>query len=311
MSFLQIASWNIEHLSGHPRRERRQSAFALADHIEMAGIDILVLQEVYVTPFDEEVRLREGQPPIPNRATSERRNSDLDMVCYLLEEHLEKPWSYRIIPNRSDGDKSQLCAVMWDTTRVDLDTMLALPVSHEEDGDTLWDRKPHVCSFTSDIKVWRRTEDGEWSIVEEKRRLSVVPIHMKSNYGGVTENRRKRGKEAIALCQALADIREQIDPTLILIGDTNILNNAEPAIETFVANGFIDLNNNDGATYWSPQYSEAPFDRAFVASKRRELRYTRQYILRSSDLQAHDRLLSDHYMIKISVKDYVDEMDPR
>jgi hypothetical protein len=47
MSFLQIGSWNIEHLSN--RRENPQSAYALADHIEMAGIEILALQEVYVT----------------------------------------------------------------------------------------------------------------------------------------------------------------------------------------------------------------------------------------------------------------------
>lgn len=60
MSFLQIASWNIKHLSGHPRAERRQSAYALADHIEMAGIDLIALQEVYVTAADEEVRLFEN-----------------------------------------------------------------------------------------------------------------------------------------------------------------------------------------------------------------------------------------------------------
>lgn len=313
MSFLQIGCWNVEHLSGHPRKERRQSAFALADHIEMAGIDILVLQEVYVTPNDEEVTLAENQPTIPNKATSNRRNGDLDVVCYLLEEHLDREWKYRIIPNRTSGDKSQLCAVMWDTTRVDLEDMQPLAVSHIEDGDNLWDRKPHVCTFTSDINVWRKDENGEWEVVEEGRRLSIVPIHMKSNYGGVTENRRKRAKEAVTLCKKLKEGREggTIDPTLIVIGDTNILSNTEAAIETFVDSGFIDLNNNDGATYWSSQYGEAPFDRAFVAKDRRELQYTRQYIMRSSDLQAHDRLLSDHYMIKLSVKDYVDDMDPR
>ncbi len=106
-------------------------------------------------------------------------------------------------------------------------------------------------------------------------------------------------------------MRNEIDPTLVLIGDTNILNNAEPAIEAFINDGFLDLNNNDSATYWSAQYKEAPFDRAFVAVNRPEFRYTRQYVLRSSDLTAHDRFLSDHYMIKISIKDYVDDADPR
>jgi hypothetical protein len=160
------------------------------------------------------------------------------------------------------------------------------------------------------LEAWRRV-DGAWQRIEERRHLSLVPVHMKSNYDGVRKNRRVRGKEATALCDALDRIRGEFDPSLILIGDTNILNNEEPAIEILVARGFVDLNNNDSATYWSSQYNEAPFDRAFVAVERPEFRYTRQYVMRSSDLKAHDRFLSDHYMIKISVKDYVDDADPR
>lgn len=311
MSYLQVASWNIEHLGGSPRAQRRQSAFALADHIEMAGIDVIALQEVYVTPTDDEVRLADGQPIIESRAKSDRRNGDLDVVCYLLEEHLDDPWAYYVVPNRHSGDRSQLCAVMWNTKRLDLADVQPLDVSHEDDGDHLWDRKPHLLSFTSQIRVWRRPEGGDWQETDERRRLSLIPLHMKSNYGGVTKNRRVRHKEAVTLCDALRALYQEIDPSIVLIGDTNILSNTEPAIETFVENGFIDLNNNDSATYWSPQYNEAPFDRAFVAPNRPEFKYSRQYVLRSSDLQAHDRFLSDHYMIKISVKDYVDDEDPR
>jgi hypothetical protein len=134
---------------------------------------------------------------------------------------------------------------------------------------------------------------------------------MKSNYGGVTRNRQVRALEAETLCDAIDAIRDEIDPTLMLLGDTNILRNDEPAIETFVNRGFIDLNNNDGSTYWSKDFGESPFDRIFVANDRPEFKFSRQYILRSSDLQQHDRLLSDHYMIKVSVKDYVDDADPR
>lgn len=311
MSFLQIASWNIEHLSGSPRAQRKQSAFALADHIEMSGIDLIALQEVYITPEGEEVRLSEQQPIIESRAIETKRNSDLDIVCYLLEEHLDDPWKYIILPNRLAGDKSQLCAVMWNTKRLNLENVRPLDVLHEDMGNKLWDRKPHLLSFTSEIEVWRRAADGEWSRLTEKRGLSLVPIHMKSNYGGVTQNRIVRAKEASTLCSAIDAVRGDIDPTIILIGDTNILNNAEPAIETFIQKGFIDLNNMDGSTYWSTQFKEAPFDRAFIAANRPEFRYTRQYILRSSDLTAHDRFLSDHYMIKISIKDYIDDIDPR
>lgn len=311
MSFLQIASWNIEHLSGQPRESRRQSAYALADHIEMAGIDLIALQEIYLTPEAEEVRMFDGQPVIPSHAHSERRNSDLDVVCYLLEEHLDDPWKYVILPNRSSGDRSQLCAVMWNTKRLDLGNVQVLTVTHKAGSLSLWDRKPHLLSFTSSIEVWRRKEDGQWEKRPERRTLSIVPLHMKSNYGGVTQNRKVRQLEAETLCDALDAIKATVDPSLILLGDTNILRNDEPAIEVFVARGFIDLNNNDGTTYWSKDFGESPFDRIFVAPDRPEFKYSRQYVLRSSDLQQHDRFLSDHYMIKFSVKDYVDDADPR
>ncbi|SDG28707.1 hypothetical protein SAMN04487996_11745 [Dyadobacter soli] len=312
MSFLQIASWNIEHLSGQPRAKRKQSAYALADHIEMAGIDLLVLQEIYVTALDEEVRLSDSQPVIVSRAhTGSRRNSDLDVVCYLLEEHLDVPWNYFILPNRQAGDGSQLCAVLWNTQRLTIGEIKPLDVKHTDGDYRLWDRKPHLIHFKTEIEVWRRSENGEWTKQTENRTISVIPLHMKSNYGGVTINRIVRAKEAETLCEAIDRIRDSIDPSLILLGDTNILRNDEPAIETFVTRGFVDLNNNDAATYWSKDYNEAPFDRIFVPRGRPEFKYSRQYVLRSSDLTSHDRFLSDHYMIKISVKDYVDDADPR
>lgn len=311
MSFLQIASWNIEHLSGQPRAARKQSAYALADHIEMAGIDLLALQEIYVTPPEEQVRLFPNQPIIPSHAESERRNSDLDIVCHLLEEHLDDTqWRYMILPNRTAGDQSQLCATLWNAKRLSLASVLALDVQHKVDGLSLWDRKPHLLSFTSSIRVWRRSaETGEWEQRNETRSLAVVPLHMKSNYGGVTKNREVRALEAKTLCDALQAIDH--DPSLMMLGDTNILKNDEPALVEFVNRGYVDLNNNDGRTYWSKDFPEAPFDRIFLAPDRPEFRYSRQYILRSSDLEGHDRFLSDHYMIKVSVKDYVDDADPR
>lgn len=312
MSFLQIASWNIEHLRGSARQDRPQSAYALADHIEMAGIDLIALQELYVTDPNEEVRIADNQPPVPSAATGPRRNSALDLVCYLLEEHLDVRWTYTILPNRAAGDRSQLCGVLWNRDRLTLGgDPLPLNVQHRDDGDSLWDRTPHVLQFSSDIRVWRRNNAGQWTQTDERRTLSIVPLHMKSNYGGVTKNRRVRAKEAVTLCEALEGVRPNIDPSLVLLGDTNILRNDEEAIETFIDNGLIDLNNHDSATYWSRDYGESPFDRIFVAAGRPEFRYTRQYVLRSSDLEQHDRFLSDHYMIKASIKDYLDDADPR
>jgi len=311
MSFLQIASWNIEHLSGHSRADRRQSVYALVDHIEMAGIDVIALQEVYVTDSDEEVRLFEGQPIIESRAESERRNGDLDRVCYLLEEHKAGTWKYLILPNRSSGDKSQLCALLWNTEQLERTGLKKLDVEYEIGGDKLWDRTPHAVTFTSALNVWKKDAVGEWKQIEENKSLTIVPIHMKSNYGGGTVASRKRSKEATTLINALKAASDELDPSLILIGDTNVLKFDEPAIETFVTNGFIDLNNTDSSTYWSRDYGDSPFDRIFVAAGREEFKYSRQYVLRSADLVLHDRYLSDHYMIKMSVKMYLDDSDPR
>ncbi len=295
MSFLQIASWNIEHLSGNSRAQKAQSAYALAEHIEMAGIDIIALQEIYVTHTQD----------------GERRNAELDRVAELLEEHLRVPWEYKIFPNRNDGDKSQLCCLLWNAARVEKTGEMKIGVSHEDNGDKLWDRTPHAVKFTMLMDVWIK-KDGEWHQEEQAKSLVVIPLHMKSNYGGPTKTKRIRNKEAKTLCANLQAIRDTLDDeSLILIGDTNCLNADEPAIATYVDHGLVDLNNNDGTTYWSSTYGESPFDRALVADGRPEFRYTRQYVMRSSDLEQHDRFLSDHYMIKISVKTYLDDADPR
>ena len=149
-------------------------------------------------------------------------------MCYLLEEHSDAPWKYVILPNRSSGNRSQLCGVMWNTTRLALDDNIrALDVSHSVNGFSLWDRKPHLLSFKSSITAWRRNEAGEWERVTENRGLSIVPLHMKSNYGGVTQNRQVRAKEAETLCNALQAIDGTFDPSLIMLGDTNILRNDE------------------------------------------------------------------------------------
>ena len=311
MSFLQIASWNVEHLSGNKRGPNNQSAYALADHVEMAGVDIVALQEIYLTDVDEEVRLFENQPAIPSRAQTERRNRDLDIVCYLLEEHLGDPWKYLILPNRSETDKSQLCAVIWNANRVRETGVHALNVDFEVGGHQLWDRAPHAIKFTTTIQVWTRGSDGTSVQEDQDRSIALVPIHMKSNFGGGSINPRKRAKEAKTLCEQLSWVAENVDPSVIVIGDTNIKKNTEEAIDHFIEAGYIDLNSTDRSTYWSHRFGHSPFDRAFVADGRDEFKYTRQYILQSADLDAHDRELSDHYMIKISVKSYVDDADPR
>jgi hypothetical protein len=166
-----------------------------------------------------------------------------------------------------------------------------LQVSHSDSGDSLWDRAPHLFEFVSQISVWRRNEAGEWAEVGETRRLAMVPLHMKANVCGETLGRRRREKEARTLCQALADLGASLEESLILIGDTNILSSAEPAVELLFVAGFIDLNNHDAPTFGNYMSKGAPFDRTFVRKDRREFKYSRQYVLHSTDVGAHDKLL--------------------
>lgn len=292
MSFLQIGSWNIEHLSA--RQSNRQSAYALADHIEMAGLQILVLQEVYVT-YEE---------------NGERRNEDIDLVVELLEEHLGTTWEYEIYPNRQAGDKSQLCGVLWDASRINKTAVKKIDVPHSIDGYATWDRAPHAVRFTVGVDRWRKDSNDEWVQQRENSSLILIPLHMKSNFGGESRARRVREREAKSLVARLDDVISELeDDSLILIGDTNCLDRNEPALDIITQYGLRDLNAADTATY--PGYGGAPFDRAFVAEDRREFRYSRQYVLQSSNAAEHDRFLSDHYMIKLSVKIYVDDADPR
>lgn len=296
MSFLQIGSLNIEHLSGANRKQQAQTAYAISEHIEMAGIDILALQEVYVTRID---------------GNGARKNKELDRICELLEEHLHNKWKYKIYPKRNEKRKNQLCALLWNTSRVKKTGEMRIGVEYEVDGDNLWDRSPYAVKFSMLIDIWEK-QDGKWEKKSDQKSVVVIPVHMKSNYNGPVIGQRVRAKEAKTLCDNLEKVKSSLqDESIIIIGDTNCLKATEPAIEHIINAGFVDLNNTDGATYWSKNFGESPFDRAFVAKDRPEFKYTRQYILRSSDLQRHDRYISDHYMIKVSVKTYLDDSDPR
>ena len=89
LTYIQIGSWNIKHLGKQPTdHEKSQSVYALTDHIEMAGVDILGVQEVYVT------------------SESDARNEHLDQTCKLLEEHMGVEWHYVILQNRNPNDLS-------------------------------------------------------------------------------------------------------------------------------------------------------------------------------------------------------------
>ncbi len=275
--YLNVGSWNIEHF-GKAGDENDENQFAIAEHIELAGVDILALQELYVT---------EG---------AGRQNSHLRAALDLVEEHTGNTWDYEIFRNRSAGDKSQLCGVAWNASKVEKTKTFQVPVETQVDTDIgtlkLWDRLPHAVKFETD---------------GDKTDLVVVSLHMKSNVGRRHEVVRKRHEEAKTLLGNLQVIKDEMeDEDIVFLGDTNCKERAEGAIQEFIDHGFVDLNEDDIATYVK---GNAPFDRIFVpdGADRKPFLYSRQYILRSASPLAHDIYLSDHYVIKTMVKIRTDD----
>ncbi|WP_421810738.1 endonuclease/exonuclease/phosphatase family protein [Flagellimonas sp.] len=270
--YLNIGSWNIEHFGKIDDNDENQ--YALAEHIELSGVDILALQELYLTESHgyENIHLREA----------------LDLV----EEHTGCHWEYEIFPNRNENDKSQLCGIIWNKAKVEKIETFRIPVSYNADFEGqklwLWDRSPHAIKFSAG---------------KNKTDIVIVPLHMKSNVGSPHVVVRTRYEEAKTLIVNLPMVREKLeDEDIILIGDTNCKGSYEDAIKEFVKGGFDDLNSDDVSTF--VRGDNAPFDRIFIArgEKRKSFLYSRQYILRATNALAHDMYLSDHFVIKTSVK---------
>ena len=270
--YIHLGSWNVEHLS--KRGGREENIYALTEHIEMASLDVLALQKIYVTHTED----------------GNRKNNELDGVLKLLKEHTDENWRYEIFENRDPDDQSQLCGIVWNSSVLDRLATLKIPVEHSNDGDRLWDRTPHAVKF----KFKHKTD------------FAVVPLHMKSNYGGASPAMRIRKKEAETLISKLSAVRQELkELDIVLIGDTNCLTSSEPALEILANAGFEDLNEADARTF----VSGAPFDRVFVPENRKVFLYSRQYIMVSANPDDHDKYLSDHYLIKTVLKIRRDEDD--
>ena len=284
--YIHIGSWNIEHFGRADDTPSNQ--YAIAEHIEMSGVNVLALQEMYVTDVSGTKLL----------------NSFLDKAFQLIEDHTGHKWEYEIFPNRDPGDRSQLCGIAWDTTRVTKEReTLRIAVSHSATEQhelatealtlNLWDRAPHAIKFVAKPG----TDDGV--------RLTdfvIVPMHMKSNVGQRHVVMRTRFHEAVELIKQLPTIRDHFDEEhVILLGDTNCKQRNEDAIQAFINAGLEDLNEDDIPTYAIG--NDAPFDRIFIPRRSRDndFRFSRQYILRSASPLAHDKYLSDHYMVKTSI----------
>ena len=282
--YIHIGSWNIEHF-GREDDDNSDNQFAIAEHIEMSGVHALALQEMYVTNDISQPGAR-------------LENKFFRAALDLVEDHTGQHWELELFRNRQENDRSQLCGIAWNTARLRKEREpLRIGVAHtaRENGVSLslWDRHPHAMKFAA-----IPGEDATIRLTD----FIMVSLHMKANVGQRHVVERTRFHEVRELMAQVPAIQSALgEKDLVVLGDTNCRRRHEEAIKAFIDNGFEDLNEDDIPTYVSGD--DAPFDRIFIprGDDRKAFRFSRQYILRSASPLAHDRYLSDHYMIKTSI----------
>jgi endonuclease/exonuclease/phosphatase family metal-dependent hydrolase len=264
--WMTIGSWNIENLG---KGQGGQKPKALAEHLQLVGLDVLALQEIH----DDD----------GNAAT--HRNSKLDATFAILNTRPGNDWEYVLFPKREASDTTQLTGVAWNKKRVSkVGDPLKIAVVDNDPQFDLWKRHPHAVEF---------------SVASGKTDFVIIPLHMKSNIWEGGPPKKQREGEAKALVAALAAVKTHFgDDDLILIGDTNCITADESALAAFSAAGFEDLNTGDRATY----ISGGAFDRILVKGGQPEFKFSRQYVLVPTDSSTHEGTLSDHFLVVSSLK---------
>jgi len=271
---IHVGSWNIEHL-GFPQsrsgnaRDVAQSAEDLAERILSSNVDVLALQEIGDNDGND----------------GTRRNKTLDVVMDILSEEPGHDWAYRIFENRGPNDSTQLCGVAWNKEKVTrIGRPLKVPATDTTPQFFEWDRHPHATKFS--------TGPGKTDFV-------VISLHMKS--GSSTNNRNQRENEADSLIVALADVRQSFsDQDIILIGDMNVNNTNEQALQKLTAAGFTDLLTVPTTVALGNQ----PFDHALVPTNQSEFNNSQQTVMSvqgTAERQQYRRLLSDHFLIVMTL----------
>jgi len=263
--WIRIGSWNIQNLGVRPWGQHPK---AVAEHLLLAGVDLIALQEIHDTDGD----------------ASRRSNAVLDEALALINRQECHDWTYRLFPKTDPSDTRQLTGVAWNRRVL---TLAAPPtaVSRSPEAAAGWLRPPYAVQFT--------TGPGATDLV-------IIPVHFKANTDGEAAGRRYRSEEARRLAEGLNRVAHYFgDKDIIVIGDTNCLNRSEAALQTLGAAGWRDLNASDQATF---RTGSAPFDRILVPRRQPEFRFSRQYVLSPGDPAAHFRAVSDHYVVMTTVR---------
>ncbi|VTR93347.1 Extracellular nuclease, putative OS=Blastopirellula marina DSM 3645 GN=DSM3645_12526 PE=4 SV=1: Exo_endo_phos [Gemmata massiliana] len=299
---ITVAAWNIEWL-GKPHnrsgagKDVAQSAQDIADYIKASAVDILSVEEV---TFD-------------TGTDDNRQNKTLVDACKFLNRLPGQQWEHRLFPKRDEDAKDQCVGLIWNESRVQPQKTqgnkpfyrleMTAPQNLTDDPD-----------FGAGSHYFDRWATAmKFSAGKDKTDVVLIPVHLKANIGGVAKTRRQRNVEAKMLTKALAKVRDAFrDDDIIILGDTNILKNDEPATTTITHAGFNDLNFLDAATH----QGGAPFDRAFVADdtnpkgRNKEFAHSAQEVFAHPDFnsQQFKKRLSDHYLIRFSI-DVMDDDD--
>ena len=224
---IRIGAWNIEWL-GQPNRRSGpakgvgQSPEDLADYIAASGVSVVALQEIKANA--------PANPPDGSQA-----NTTLNETFSLLNSEGGGDWRHVVFT----APGNQNVGVAWDANAVTLLSDRAgyiIPIERitSAQGKTVWHRPPRAMFFSAG--------DGLTDFV-------IIPIHMKSNYGG--DFSVHRAAEAGVLATALPQVMSKFaDYDVMVIGDTNSPNHDDESIRIFEEAGLIDLNDADASTYW-------------------------------------------------------------
>lgn len=286
--FVAIGAWNIQWLGNPEMRPGKLKGLAqkpedLADYILQSKVDILAL---------EEVSDNDGDP-------DSHTNKTIATVQKILDEQTKQSWKHMLMPSPAapDKDTRQLCGVLWNTGKVSqVGNIFQIPVPVATQESEIWKRHPHGIMF---------------SFGKGKTDIVLIPVHMKSNRNGVPFGRKRRTIEAKTLMQKIDVLQDHFqDKDIVILGDTNIMKNTEPAVNIFKAFGFKDLNSPDDATH----ASGAPFDRFFVPDDQPEFLGSTQdvfdeaYLSKNCIVRADFvRRFSDHFMVTMKVKVLADD----
>ncbi len=272
--YIRVGAWNIQNLGD---RAFGQFPAALAEHLLLSGVDVLALSEIWDTDDD------------PARIT----NRKLDETFERMNVESGHDWTYVLFPKRDPEEVRQHVGVAWNRRKVrQVGEPFAVPVE------------------TPTIETFRRTPYAiQFSVRTGATDFVLIPLHLKSNVQtpGMPPTVETRAGEAAALVAQLPLVRQHFgDQDLILLGDFNCLKADEPALQTFTAAGFLDLNNEDAVTYRTTQYL-SPFDRILVPEGQPEFRYSEQYILTPARSRKHLNRYSDHFLILTALRVLADD----